>query len=177
MRLRKVILFRSPRRSDFSHRHARRACLRIRGLHSPLRSFTFAGVNSLPKPTRRQWLYLLALSQLVGGPLVLMQVMVFCRVTAREAPSQGLVKAVSVAWHSEEFQAQIIASNDQRTHQADSTFPPKKTVGNSKIQGIVSTALRAPSIVQSATMKWASWKTLWTSAWPQAPPCPPPRAV
>ena len=47
--------------------------------------------------------YLLALLQLVGGPLVLLHVSVFCKATLEEAPRVGIAKAAAAAWHSEGF--------------------------------------------------------------------------
>jgi hypothetical protein len=60
-----------------------------------------------PAPTNLRWLYLLALFQLVAGPLVLVTALTFCEITVREVPTQGLTEALSSAWHSPEVQALI----------------------------------------------------------------------
>ncbi|MCB1208563.1 MAG: hypothetical protein KDK97_04505 [Verrucomicrobiales bacterium] len=123
----------------------------------------------------RRWLYLLALFQLVGGPLVLMQVMVFCKITAREAPVRGVMKAVAIALESPEFQAQCVASNELRADQPGRTVPPKKVDGGKKIHGIGWRAQPFPMALWSANLTWQPLEDVCLSAWPQAPPAPPPR--
>jgi len=151
----------------------RRSLLRYFALHSPSAPFTLEGVTTTH--SSRRWLYLLALFQLVGGPLVLMQVMVFCKITAREVPVQGVVKAMVTALESPEFQSQLTASNDLRSEQSGTTLPPKKIGADKKIFGTEWRAQPLPVALRSANMTWQPLEDACLSAWPQAPPAPPPR--
>ena len=124
-----------------------------------------------------RWLYLLALAQLVGGPLVLLQVTMFCKLALHEAPRIGVAKAAVHAWESDDFQAVLVAADVVRT--GDSK-PPAPAEG-------------AQPKLEKATLPIAPWMVVpvspaslsshcgsvdqarvWTPAWPQAPPGPPP---
>ncbi len=120
-------------------------------------------------------LYLLALFQLVAGPLVLVTVMSFCKVTVREAPSQGLVKAMSAAWQSHEVQTALQAVSDE-SHEASKSAPVKMSKDKVKLIGIAwaEVSVKFEEVVNESVS--ARFET-WTPAWPQAPPGTPPRAA
>lgn len=135
-----------------------------RPIHSP--------AVPLPRFNSRS-LYLLALFQLVAGPLVLMLVVTFCKVTVRELPEQGVAKAMSKAWHSDEVQAVVHAADKAE----DSPASPlsKATKDKVKIVGVewqaVALVLHLPMPTSLPMSKLPSW----TPSWPQAPPGTPPR--
>lgn len=140
-------------------------------------------------------LYLLALVQLVGGPLVLLQVTVFCKMTLRESPQTGLAKATSRAWNSQEFQSALIAADPspaRASDQADLASDPiqkapgkKSPTGDPLKSGLEKSKLpitpwrAAPVIlaVSSSHCGIIDRTRTWTPAWPQAPPGPPPRVA
>jgi hypothetical protein len=128
-----------------------------------------------PPRIRARTLYLLALFQLVAGPLVLVTVFLFAKVTVREAPSQGLVKALSSAWQSHEVQSALHAASEDTRDPAKSA-PTKATKDKAKLIGIAWSGVDLPS--DSAAKASVSTRLeTWTPAWPQAPPGTPPRAV
>lgn len=122
-------------------------------------------------------LYLLALLQLVGGPLILLQVTFFCKLTLREAPEIGIAAAASQAWNSDEFQAVLIGDIPKRNQ---NQFPHPSQDPGSKVEKVKSPFIHwqteAP-FVDTACVRWKmiSVERVWTPAWPQAPPGPPPR--
>ena len=68
-------------------------------------------------------LYVLALAQLVGGPLVLLQVTLLCKLTLHEAPLIGMADAAVRAWHSDEFQAALITNGSTRWGETKTSLP------------------------------------------------------
>ncbi len=125
-----------------------------------------------------RFIYLLALVQLVGGPLVLLQVTVFCKVALREAPRVGMAKAAVRAWQSDDFQTVLAAADGIRSKESKS-LPP---TGDSKLKlekakpPMISWEPAALILSQlSDHCKIADRARTWTPAWPQAPPGPPPR--
>jgi hypothetical protein len=133
-------------------------------------------MTSAPRSTR--WLYLLALFQLVAGPLVLVTVMTFCKVTVREAPSQGLVKAMSAALQSDEVQALVQVTSNAQTEDSKSSLPVKKfKAGEKKFIGIAWESMPTVMVDATKTSSSSAWLKTWSPAWPQAPPGTPPRAV
>jgi len=56
-------------------------------------------------------LYWLALFQLVAGPLMLVTVITFCKLTVREVPALGVAEAMSRAWESDEIKSLLMASD------------------------------------------------------------------
>lgn len=128
-------------------------------------------------------LYWLALFQLVAGPLMLVQVMVFCKMTAREVQHSGVTEAMHRAWDSREFQTALAVSNADAVADVKSKTPspakpePKVKKDGAKFSMIawqrVPVALTAPT---SAMQRVICAKS-WTPAWSQAPPGPPPRAA
>ena len=130
-------------------------------------------------PSNLRWLYLLALFQLVAGPLVLVTVLTFCEITVRETPTHGLTEALSSAWHSPEVQSLI--QNATRLPAKDSNAP--LPVDSSRQDGKKMTwcvwqkpLIRGWTSPLESTDAFA-WLSVWTPAWPQAPPGPPPRVA
>ena len=124
-------------------------------------------------------LYLLALAQLVGGPLVLLHVTVFCKLTLREAPRVGFADAAVEALVSDEFRECAIAGLPKRDTPAKDSregdpkpklekphHPPAPWMAERKI---FADDVKGTAIADTART--------WTPAWPNAPPGPPPRWV
>lgn len=120
-------------------------------------------------------LYLLALFQLVAGPLVLVTLFTFARVMEREAPQHGIVKAAQLAWESHEVQTtlQVVCPESQDTSK---TTLPKLVKEKIKIVGIVWAEESLPQAVPIPS-EASSRSESWTPVWPQAPPGTPPRAA
>lgn len=127
---------------------------------------------------RMKLLYLLALFQLVAGPLVIFQVTVLCKLTVKEVRQQGAGAAFVKALHGEDFQATIRNSMDLAKKDARSPLPtsdPKGKIPDLKFNAPlwrVFAAIAPPCIGRTACKDWAR---RWTPVWPQAPPGPPPR--
>lgn len=123
-------------------------------------------------------LYVLALVQLVGGPLVLFQVSVFCKLTLHEAPQAGMAKAAELAWKSEGFQA-ALAADDVPLAKGTKPSPdgdgPKLKAEKMKQPVIPWMNPRLETAVAGVHCKLVDRARVWTPAWPQAPPGPPPR--
>ncbi len=130
-------------------------------------------------PRNKRWLILLALFQLLAGPLVLLQVMVFCKVTAEKMPEQGMVTAAKEAWQSVEFQRTLdVAATAQRHHGSVPTSPDKPIhTENFKILGLLWDPM--PSLVRrhADPMPGTELRRGWTPVLQGAPPGPPPRAA
>ncbi len=118
-------------------------------------------------------LYLLALFQLVAGPLVLGVIFTFAKVTVREAPQQGIAKAVQSAWQNPEVQTAFQALT-QESQETSKQSLPKATKDKVKIMG-VAWASASFVLVDLAPSKAEVRARAWTPAWPQAPPGTPPR--
>lgn len=121
-------------------------------------------------------LYVLALAQLVGGPIVLLQVTLLCKLTLNEAPRMHMAEAVVSAWHSDEFQAAITAG--ARHGETQTPLPsrdPKGTPDKSKPPAVPWKCEPLALIVHAVTCEIVTRERIWTPAWPQAPPGPPPR--
>jgi hypothetical protein len=123
-----------------------------------------------------RFLYLLALAQLVGGPLVLLQVMLFSKLVISEAPRVGVVEAVSIVWDSPEFRESLVAP----------VQPRKNAMGTLKKEGKAKTDFPTapvfPWMAESrecdedlALCGVPGHYRIWTPRWPNAPPGPPPR--
>lgn len=126
-------------------------------------------------------LCLLALGQLVVGPLVLVlvQATTLCRLTVREAPVHGMA-AVSRAWQSEEFQSALVRSADVVAGRSKPSLPGRESKakpGKVKITATPWQSLPVPPVEESRAEQWAHTPDAWTPAWPHAPPGPPPRVA
>lgn len=125
-----------------------------------------------------RFLYVLALAQLVGGPLVLLQVTVFCKLTLNDAPRMGLENAAVRAWQSEDFQTILTANAAAGIDDTKSMPPgngPKGQPDKSKTPVTVWEPAPLVLINLSDRYQTAERARTWTPAWPQAPPGPPPR--
>ena len=125
-----------------------------------------------------RWLYLLALAQLVGGPLVLLQVTVFCKMALYEAPRAGMAKAAAHVWNSDDFQAVLATADVAKTGEKKSSIPtPDSKLKLEKAKSPMISWEQSPLVLAllSDHCKIADRARTWTPAWPQAPPGPPPR--
>jgi hypothetical protein len=125
-----------------------------------------------------RWLYLLALAQLVGGPLVLLQVAMFCKVTLHEAPEVGIAKATVHAWHSHDFQAVLVTAEVVNKGDIKAPAPTDKSkvkMEKSKLEAAPHQFGSFAFAPLSSHCKVVDRARIWTPAWPQAPPGPPPR--
>jgi hypothetical protein len=129
-------------------------------------------------PLKLRTLYLLALFQLVAGPLVLFQVSVLSKMVVREAPTHGISKAVSLAWNSPEFQAALSEGELPELVKSKQTAPtsdPKATLVKVKMPCIDWQDTRLVWVNASTPVPRTRGARTWTPAWPQPPPGPPPR--
>ena len=123
-----------------------------------------------------RFLYLLALIQLVGGPLVLLQVTVFCELTLKESPRIGIAKAAIEAWKSDGFQSALAEhSNPEKNSrkEGDGEKPEKAK----QIPLPWSFPAESTDILRNESQSVAENEVTWTPLWPNAPPGPPPRSV
>lgn len=123
-------------------------------------------------------LYLLALVQLVGGPLVLFQLTLFCKLTLNETPRIGMAKAAVHAWQSDDFQAALVSAqmptvDDLKTTPSGNC--PKVKIEKAKEPVIPWMAVPINPAVLAVRCETPDRERFWTPAWPQAPPGPPPR--
>ncbi len=120
-------------------------------------------------------LYLLALVQLVGGPLVLLHVSVFCKMTLEETPRMGMAEAAAAAWHSEGFQTALIADAFPENPLRKESERAKPKIAK---QAPAPTSFpTAPLAAFAGSQSVAETLVTWTPRWPNAPPGPPPRFV
>jgi hypothetical protein len=125
-----------------------------------------------------RFLYWLALAQLVGGPLVLLQVTVFCKLALHETPRVGVAQAAVRAWQSGDFQA-LLAATDELPSSERKSAPPadgqKLKLEKGKLPVIPWEPAPLTFSDASRYCKIVDRARTWTPAWPQAPPGPPPR--
>jgi len=142
----------------------------------------FPGVGSvvagmeLPGGKKMRLLYVLALFQLVAGPLVLMQVAVLCRLTMQEVPSYGVAAGFQKAWHSAEFSAAL--DHPALVKKSDSKMPLPDLKGKLMKEKMPLLAWQPVFFVKAAAftrVACADWSRGWPPTWQQAPPGPPPR--
>lgn len=129
--------------------------------------------------TRR--LYLLALFQLVGGPLVLLPVLLFSKLSVKHVAEHGLTAGITQAWHSEEWQDavdEVLQGEAGLPATQKDKLPPQTKETKAKL---FATELDRPA---TAPGRWAAtgllpWSRLHETAAtrPHAPPSPPPRWV
>lgn len=124
-----------------------------------------------------KWLYVLALFQLVAGPLVIFQVTLLCQFTIRDAPEQGWQPAFQKAWEQTEQHALAACDPVKATKGKENAPAPKPKIftEKSKIPAThwSSGIFRCPPSIGLAEI--SEWSRRWTPVWPQAPPGPPPR--
>jgi hypothetical protein len=146
--------------------------------HSGVRVVRFSAMGFF-RSGKLRYLYLLALAQLVGGPLVLLHVTVFCKLTLREAPRMGFAQAAAVALDSDEFRACASAGLPKRDMPAKESpeGDPKPKLEKPQQPPAPWAAERRFLTDAVKRAKIADTARTWTPAWPNAPPGPPPRWV
>ncbi|MCE2961141.1 MAG: hypothetical protein ACK56K_05495 [Akkermansiaceae bacterium] len=124
-------------------------------------------------------LYLLALAQLLGGPLVLLHVTVFCKLTVREIPRVGFTEAAVAAFSSDEFRecANAVMPNRDTPGKDSREGDPKPKLEKPNQPPAPWAADRVDFVHDVLCTSVADKKRTWTPAWPNAPPGPPPRWV
>jgi hypothetical protein len=124
-------------------------------------------------------LYLLALAQLLGGPLVLLHVTVFCKLTVREVPRVGFTEAAVAALSSDEFREcteAALPKHDMPAKDSREGDPkPKLEKPNQPPAPWVAERIVFAQDVLCTSVTDAA--LTWTPIWPNAPPGPPPRWV
>ncbi|WP_411826146.1 hypothetical protein [Luteolibacter sp. AS25] len=129
---------------------------------------------------RLRFLYLLALLQLIGGPLVLLNITVFSKITLQETPRLGLTRAAATAWKSPEFQTVLTASvsNQQNKVHKDGSDDGKRVKPTLQKQPDIPWQ-RPQNFLCAEYLRTGIMENLqsWTPAWPNAPPGPPPKMV
>jgi len=123
-------------------------------------------------------LYLLALFQLVAGPLVLFQVSILSKMVVREAPAHGITKALALAWESPDFQSTLSEAEQPDLVESKQTTPtsnPKASLVKMKMPCIDWQDARLVWTNASTPVPRTDGARTWTPAWPQPPPGPPPR--
>jgi len=124
-------------------------------------------------------LYLLALFQILGGPLVLLAVLTAGKLVATKIHDQGLKAGMASVCDHGTWQAvaDVVAKVDAASHgDRKGTEMP---VGQVK-EKIIALAWSAPEFVFGEGAELAEVpgsRDLWSSRWPHAPPSPPPRGV
>lgn len=127
---------------------------------------------------RKLWvLYLLALFQLAAGPFVILVTVQFCHLALPEIPRYGTVAAIEKAWTSEKFQttlceASVLTSGKKSPLPDQNPHDPSAKV---KMPPIPWKETRFLSLNHPQLLPQVEIERVWTPAWPQAPPGPPPR--
>lgn len=132
---------------------------------------------TLPGWKKMKLLYVLALFQLVAGPLMLMQVTVFCKMVVKESPRQGVAAAFEKSWSSEEFQAVLASPDAPKKGEAQSPqpAPEEKLKVEKKMPLMAWQAVAFLKVLPCERVAWVMPERLRYGVWPQAPPAPPPR--
>lgn len=124
-----------------------------------------------------RYLYLLALIQLVGGPLVLLHVTVFCKLTLNEAPNIGIAAAVVESWQSEDFQTVLAEDFSPGKQSRKEGEKPSSKKDLEKQTPTSWDTPKSPLAAHSQSQTVTERIVTWTPRWPNAPPGPPPRLV
>jgi hypothetical protein len=127
-------------------------------------------------------LYLLALFQLVGGPLVLVPMLLISKAAVRETAQHGVVKGFHQAMVSQEWEeVREMLQDGEVSGTSSSTKAPgkqeKSKDGNAKLNFMVWTS-PAHMKLEGVPVKQPAWE--WqpmASSWANAPPSPPPRVA
>lgn len=125
-------------------------------------------------------LYLLALFQLVGGPLVLVPMLMMSKAVVRETAQHGVVTGLHEAVESQEWddaremiQSGAIPDSPAKKHGA----PEKSGEGKPKLNFMAWTAPARLELEGNLAAKPAwEWQPM-ASHWANAPPSPPPRVA
>jgi hypothetical protein len=125
-------------------------------------------------------LYLLALFQLVGGPLVILAVVFFSRMVVHQAAEHGLTVGVVKASQSAEWQKVASAlSGATYGHPSNGQKDPVPVVKDpgGKLIGLMWEGITLPEEQPVPCEGPYLWVRTLTSDWPHAPPLPPPRCA
>lgn len=132
---------------------------------------------SLFRCRKLRFLYLLALLQLVGGPLVLLHVTVFCQLTVSEAPRIGVARAVVAAISSPEFRAVADLPGEKEARKDGHDGSPKPDGGKTKQPVLPGENFSLALFPANVPHELFSRERHWTPQWAHAPPAPPPRVA
>lgn len=127
-------------------------------------------------------LYLLALFQLVGGPLVILPLVMVCKVTLTQTAQHGVVEGLRQAPLTKEWQrASVVLLHGEAalpdSHEKNGVpgTPEKFKEGKVKLDLAVWMTAAIPQ-PESAAIGRPCWRWLPSaSTWAHAPPGPPPR--
>ena len=125
-------------------------------------------------------LCLLALLQVVGGPLVLVGVATLGKVMVKETAQHGVVAGISRAVESEEWLRTCDVIVDAVTDHADTKAPNGKSKEKDLKSKMMSIAWAGTPVVAGRLMQQeppGGDPVPLISAWPNGPPVPPPRWV
>ncbi len=122
-----------------------------------------------------RFLYLLALIQLVGGPLVLLHVTVFCKLTLNETPRMGVAAAAVKAWNAEGFQDALAKDFTPERNGRKDGEKPKADPEKAQQPPIPWSNPARHFACDEGSRSIAERAVTWTPQWPNAPPGPPPR--
>jgi hypothetical protein len=124
-------------------------------------------------------LYLLALFQLVGGPLVILAVVVFSKLAVQHVPEQGIQHGFASVLQSAEWQevlqTALVGSAKQPRKSADTDKLPQPPPEKGKFLAITWDGFMRQSLTQPSMEPPEDKLVDLLSAWPHAPPSPPPR--
>jgi hypothetical protein len=130
-------------------------------------------------------LYLLALFQLVGGPLVLVPMLLMSKAVVRETAQHGVVQGlhevvVSQEWGDvrEMFRKSRVVSELSSSTKAPAPGKQKKAKDGKPKLDFMTWTTPAPMELEGVSVKRPAWE--WQpmgSSWANAPPSPPPRVV
>lgn len=132
----------------------------------------------IPHVRKLRWLYVLALAQLVGGPLVLLQLTFFCKLTLHELPQVGIARAAMQVWDSDDFQCALTGHVSGTSGETKSNSPARDAQvegEKSKLPVIPWSCERLARITPPPCAELGLRVKFWTPAWSQAPPGPPPK--
>lgn len=123
-------------------------------------------------------LYLLALFQLVGGPAVLLAIMMFSKIAVKTFSAEAGTKAgFTKIFQSTEWQSFALTLDQTVNADGKSKTPFQPQAKNAKLK-IVSVPWSPPQILPFVFFEvqpHCRWVPDESSAWPHAPPSPPPK--
>lgn len=133
-------------------------------------------MTRFPQGTRS--LYLLALFQLVGGPVVLLTLMMFSKIAVKNYSSdEGVRAGVVKIFQSTEWETFAVTLQKNTASDEKSKAPVLPEAKDTKLM-LVSVRWESSRLVPILVFQEQShrhWTPDASSAWPHAPPSPPPR--
>jgi hypothetical protein len=136
---------------------------------------------SMPRlPHKYRPLYLLALFQLVGGPVVLLLVMLFSKLGVHQVAQHGFAEGISQAWNSAEWQTamNVVMQGEAglpSTQKGKDKVPAKEK--DTKVKFFATELERAVGAPMCDDLERIPWRSgdVFAMTRAQAPPGPPPR--